>query len=115
MTFNLVDNDDDAVVARYRQTRTRLGLNVGVNLGARSDVRAGAYVGRTTASITVGDPGFPELRGKETGAEIVWRLDTQDSLVVPSHGVLSEVRLSHIFDGPDLAVQDRDVRRRRRR
>ena len=60
-TFNLID--DDAVIARYRQTIARVGLNVGVNLGARSDVRVGAYVGRTTASITVGDPGFPELRG----------------------------------------------------
>ena len=107
MTFDFADNGGDAVVARYRRTRTRLGLNVGVNLGPRSDVRAGAYVGRTTASITVGDPGLPELRGTETGAEMVWRLDTQDSLVVPSHGVRSEVRLSHILDGPDVVVQDR--------
>ena len=38
---------------------------------------------------------------------MVWRLNTQDSLVVPSHGVLSEVRLSHIFDGPTVVVQDR--------
>jgi NTE family protein len=106
-TFNFVDNDGDAVVARYRRTRTRLGLSVGVNLGPRSDVRASAYVGRTTASITVGDPGLPTSRGTETGAEMVWRLNTQDSLVVPSHGVLSEVRLSHIFDGPGVVVQDR--------
>ena len=103
-TFNLID--DDAVIARYRQNRARVGLNVGVNLGARSDVRLGAYVGRSTASITVGDPGFPELRGKETGAEIVWRVDTQDSPVVPSVGVLSQVRLSHTFNGPDIAVED---------
>jgi NTE family protein len=107
MTFNFVDTDGDAVVARYRHTRTRLGLNVGVNLGARSDVRAGGYFGRTTASITVGDPGFPELRGTESGAEIVWRLNTQDSLVVPSHGVQSEVQLSHILDGPDVVLQER--------
>ena len=107
MTFDVADHDGDAVVARYRRTRTRLGLNVGVNLGQRSDVRAAAYVGRTTASITVGDPGLPELRGTETGAEMVWRLNTQDSLVVPSHGVLSEVRLSHTFDGPHVVVQDR--------
>ena len=104
LTFNLID--DDAVIARYGQTVTRLGLNVGVNLGARSDLRVGAYVGRTTASIEVGDPGFPELRGKETGAEIVWRLDTQDRPVVPTGGQLSEVRLSRIFDSPDVAVRD---------
>jgi NTE family protein len=102
-TFNFIDND--AIVARYGQTRTRLGLNAGVNLGAQSDLRVGAYVGHTSASIEVGDPGFPELSGKETGAELMWRLDTQDSPVVPSHGMLSQVRLSHIFEGPDITFQ----------
>ena len=101
-TFNLIDND--AVIARYRQTAARIGLNAGVNLGARSDVRIGAYCGRTTASITVGDPGFPELRGKDTGAELTWRLDTQDSPVIPSGGWLSQARLSRVFNGPDIAI-----------
>ena len=104
VTFNLIQ--DDAVLARYDQTVARIGLNVGVNLGARSDLRGGAFVGRTSASIEVGDPGFPELRGKETGAELVWRFDTQDSPVVPSTGLSSQVRLSRIFDGPDVAVRD---------
>ncbi len=104
VTFNVIDND--AVIARYRQTLSRVGLNVGVNLGARSDLRVGAYIGHTTASIKVGDPGFPELRGKETGAEIVWRLDTQDSPVVPTGGMLSQVRLSHMFNGPDITMQE---------
>ena len=36
--------------------RARVGLNVGVNLGARSDVRVGAYVGRTTALDHSGGP-----------------------------------------------------------
>jgi NTE family protein len=103
-TFNFIDNDE--VIARYRQTVARVGLNIGVNLGAPSDVRVGAYLGRTTVSIRVGDPGFPELRGKETGAEIVWRLDTQDSPVVPSGGLLSQVRLSRVFNGPDIVVQE---------
>ena len=63
----------------------------------------------TTASIEVGDPGFPELSGKETGAEIVWRMDTQDSPVVPSRGTRSNVRLSRIFDGPDIDVNGQTV------
>jgi NTE family protein len=94
------------VVARYKQTIGRVGLQVGANLGARSDVRVGAYLGRTTASIEVGDPGFPELRGKETGANVRWRLDTQDSPVVPSGGWLSQVQLSRVFNGPDVAMGD---------
>ncbi len=102
-TFNLIQND--AVVARYSQTISRLGANIGINLGALSDLRAGGYFGHSSTSIEVGDPGFPELRGKETGAEIVWRLDTQDRPVVPAAGTRSEVRLSHIFNLPDVAVQ----------
>jgi NTE family protein len=95
---------DDAIVARYGQTLSRAGLNVGVNLGARSDVRLGAFVGRSTATIDIGDPGLPEIRGKETGAELVWRADTQDSPVVPSTGLLSQARLLHVFDGPNVDV-----------
>jgi NTE family protein len=101
-TFDLIV--DDAVIARYQQTAARLGVNAGVNLGAQSDLRIGAYVGRSTASILVGDPGFPEAGGAETGAALVWRLDTQDSPVVPSTGTVSEVRLSRVFTGPDVAI-----------
>jgi len=101
-TFNFIDHDE--VVARYTQTVARVGFNVGVNLGGRSDVRLGTYAGRSNASIAVGDPGFPELRGRETGAELVWRLDTQDSATVPSRGLAAEARFSRVFDGPDVAV-----------
>jgi len=102
-TFNLID--EDAVIARYNQTVSRIGINGGINLGAQSDLRIGTYLGRSAASIEVGDPGFPELEGKETGAEIVWRMDTQDSPVVPARGMLSQVRLSRVFNGPDIKVE----------
>jgi NTE family protein len=102
-TFNLID--DDAVIARYGQTISRVGANLGVNLGARSDLRLGVYIGRNTASIEVGDPGFPELSGKETGSQLVWRLDTEDSPVVSSSGTQSEVRLTRVFNGPDVVFE----------
>jgi NTE family protein len=108
-TFNAIDND--AVVARYGQTIARAGINGGVNIGARSDVRIGAYLEHRSASIEIGNPGFPEVRGQETGAELVWRLDMQDSPVVPSVGVASEVRVSHVFNGPDIVVGDQVVPR----
>lgn len=107
VTFNQID--DDAVIARYRQTISRAGLNVGGHLGSRSDVRIGPYIGRTSASIEVGDPGFPEVRGVETGAELVWRVDTQDSPVVPSGGLLSQVRLLRVFNGPDVVVGEQTL------
>jgi NTE family protein len=102
-TFNVID--EDAVIARYSQTVSRIGISGGINLGSQSDLRIGTYLGRSSASIDVGDPGFPELEGKETGAEIVWRVDTQDSPVVPASGMLSKVRLSRVFNGPDVSVE----------
>jgi NTE family protein len=103
-TFNFIQ--DDAIIARYGQTVSRIGINAGVNLGARSDVRLGAYVGRATASVRVGDPGFPELRGSESGAALTWRMDTQDSPVIPSGGTLAQVRLSRVFNGPNVVFGD---------
>jgi len=107
-TFNLIQ--DDAVVARYGQTFLRAGANVGVNLGAYSDLRLGAYIGHLDAGIEVGDPGLPEIEGKETVAELVWRYDGQDSTVVPSSGTNAETRFSYVFDGPDLTLPVETVR-----
>jgi NTE family protein len=106
-TFNFIN--EDVVIARYKRKIARGGLNAGINLNARSDLRIGAYIGHSSASIAVGDPGFPEWHGQETGAELVWRVDTQDSPVVPSGGLLSEVRLSRVFNGPDIVVDDQPL------
>jgi NTE family protein len=106
-TFNFIDND--AVVARYGVSRQRGMVGVGVNLGARSDLRAGVYLGRATATIAVGDPGFPELRGRETGADVAWRLDTQDLPVIPTRGIHATVRWSRVFNPPDLSIRGETV------
>jgi NTE family protein len=106
---NFVQND--TVIARYGLVTSRVGANVGVNVGARSDVRLGAYIGRTTADVEVGDPSLPEIAGRETGTELAWRVDTQDSPVVPSGGVYSNVRLGHAFDAPDISIDTGVVRR----
>ena len=107
LTFNFVNNDE--VVARYGQTKARAGITVGVNLGAKSDLRVDSYVGSSSASIEVGNPGLPELSGEESAAEVRWRLDTQDSPVVPTGGVLSLVTFSHTFNSPDLAFQGQTI------
>jgi NTE family protein len=107
-TFNLIQ--DDAVVARYGQTYLRAGASVGANLGAYSDLRLGAYIGHLDAGIEVGDPGLPEVEGKETVAELAWRFDGQDSPVVPSSGTNAQTRFSYVFDGPDLSLPVDTVR-----
>jgi NTE family protein len=93
---------DDAVVASYGQVLSRAGANVGVNLGRLSDFRVGAYVGRLTANVQVGNPGLPRVKGKETVTEANWRYDSQDSPVIPSRGQFAYANLQHVFDGPDI-------------
>jgi NTE family protein len=98
LTYNLVQ--EDAVVGRYDETFMRAGVNVGVNLGAFSDVRLGAYIGRLDADVAVGDPGLPGVTGKETAADLTWRVNRQDSPVVPSRGLAASTRVTYVFDGP---------------
>jgi NTE family protein len=90
----------DEIVARYRLSGPRAGFSVGANVGARSDVRIGGYIGRTTATTAIGDASLPQVEGKDRVAEIEWRVDTQDSPIVPTGGVSSRVRLSRIADAP---------------
>ena len=100
-TFNVIQ--DDAVVASYGQQLSRGGIDLGVNLGRVSDLRFGAYVGRLKASVDVGDPGLPEVNGKEVVSELRWRYDSQDSPVVPSRGSLASSSFQYVFDGPDIS------------
>ena len=92
----------DTIVARYGQTVTRVGADVGVNLGLPSDLRVGVSVGRVATTIEVGDPGLPQVEGKETAADVKWRYDTQDSAVVPSRGSAAFASVRHVFDSPDV-------------
>ena len=99
-TFNVIQND--AVVASYGQQLSRGGADFGINLGRVSDLRLGAYVGRLDANVDVGDPGLPEVVGKEVVTVLNWRFDSQDSPVVPTHGSNAFANLLYTFDGPDI-------------
>ena len=99
-TFEVIQ--DGAVVASYGQQLTRGGMDIGVNLGRVSDLRLGAYIGRLNATVDVGDPGLPEVNGKEVVAELNWRMDSQDSPVVPSRGINAFAGAKYAFDGPDI-------------
>ena len=103
-TFNVVQDDD--LVAQYDELFTGAGVNLGVNFGAHSDLRIGAFIGRLDADVAIGDPGLPSVSGAEQGAQMVWRFDGQDSPVVPSRGTFSTVRLTHAFDAPDVTIGD---------
>lgn len=99
----------DLVIAKYAITTSRVGLTIGTNVGTRSDLRVGAYYGRTEADLEIGDPRLPELRGGESGLQAVWRYDGQDSPAVPTKGTLASVRWLRVLDGLDGVVGDQVV------
>jgi NTE family protein len=99
-TLNFVG--EDVVVARYSEARESVGFEVGVNLGRDGDVRLGMSYGRLDTNVEAGDPSLPELHGPETRARLLWRLDGQDSPVVPSRGVRSVATIDHILNTPEL-------------
>jgi NTE family protein len=101
---------DNAIVARYGQTLTAVGLNVGVNLGRQSDLRVGAYIGHLDTGVRIGDPGLPVLSGEQTAAQAIWRYDSQDSPVIPSHGSTAFTTLRHIFNEPSATPPPPDGR-----
>jgi NTE family protein len=96
---------DDEIVAAYKQTRSVIGGNIGVNLGRLDEVRVGALWGRLDASVEVGDPGLPELSGQETRLHARWTHDGQDSPIVPSRGTRVQVLLEHYLDAPQLPAE----------
>ncbi len=74
-----------------------------MNLGPQSDLRIGAYLGRLDATVQVGDPGLPAVSGAGTVAEIQWRMNSQDSPVIPGLGTSAYTTLQHSFDGPEIS------------
>jgi NTE family protein len=99
-TYNLIRND--SVVARYGQTFSAGGLDLGVNLGRDSDFRVGATLGHLDANVIVGDPGLPAAAGKASRAHAVWRMNTQDRVVVPTRGLSAQTTFEYTVDGPDI-------------
>ena len=93
---------EDAIIAQYDETRASVGVDVGVNLGRDSELRAGFSTGYLEASISAGDPNLPELDGRETQARIRWLHDSQDSPVVPSSGLRAAAMYSHHLSSPDV-------------
>lgn len=89
------------MIARYNEDRALAGVGAGANLGRDSDVRFEMSIGDLDAAVETGDPGLPELHGRETRARLAWRYDGQDSAVVPSSGIHAAGSVDYIADSPD--------------
>ena len=77
-----------------------------------SELSAGLYVGHLSDSVKAGNPGLPELSGKETIVHVRWVVDRQDSPVVPTRGMRAVARFDQTFaspEAPELARTNKDL------
>ena len=110
-TFNLID--DDAVIARYRQTIARVGVNAGVNLGARSDLRIGGYLGHSSRVDRGGRPRLPRTarQGNGRGARLAGGYAGQPGRP-GRRPPLAGAAVAHLSTRPIIAVVRPDSRLR---
>jgi len=107
-TFNFVQ--DDAVVAQYREEQGWMEGQVGMNLSRESEVTGGLRFGHVSDTVRAGDPGLPELSGREVSFRLRYMLDQQDSPVIPSRGLRVVANLSRTFDSPEAEGVERTNR-----
>ena len=93
---------DDRTVATYRQTRSSLGTDIGVNVGRLEDIRLGLDWSRLGASVRIGDPDLPTLKGQQNVATLRWTHDGQDSPVVASRGIFGSAAVRYFLDAPEV-------------
>ena len=75
-------SSDDVVIARYGRPCRRLGLNAGrQSRRAQRPPRRRLHRALDSTSGRAGDPACRSCAAQETGAELTWRYDTQDSPV----------------------------------
>jgi NTE family protein len=107
-TFNFVQ--DDTVVAQYRENQAWAEGQIGVSLTRESEIAGGFRLGHVSDTVRAGDPGLPELSGREASFRIRYLLDQQDSAVIPSRGWRVAAGLSQTFDSPEAAGVERTNR-----
>lgn len=101
---------DEQVVAQYGEDRTAATLDAGVNLSRQSEVAGGFEFSHVSDEIRYGDPGLPELSGKEVRFRLRWLFDQQDSPVIPSRGLRTAFGISHTFTSPEAEGVERSNR-----
>jgi len=107
-TFNFVE--DDTVVAQYRENQEWMEGEIGASLTRESEIAAGFRLAHVSDSVRAGDPGLPELSGRETSFRIRYLLDQQDSPIVPSRGWRIGAGIAHTFGSPEVPDNERTNR-----
>jgi NTE family protein len=90
------------LIADYREKVAGGGLDLGLDLGPRSELRVGYDILDLRTRLRVGEPSLPEAEGENRFASIRWTFDGQTSPVIPTRGIFSRIGLRYYSDSPDI-------------
>ena len=94
---------DGDLVARYQTQRAQAGGDLGVTLGATSELRIGYDIGVLDARVQVGPPALPRLQGREQVARVRWVYDGHDDWIVPRRGTRVVTEARWLVEAPEHA------------
>jgi len=99
--------EDGDPIADFRISSREGRLDLGRVLGDWGEVRVGAFVANIQTELQVGDPIYPEVKERDAGIQVSFRVDTLDSIVFPTRGwdaTLSYTRSFEAF-GSDASFE----------
>jgi NTE family protein len=96
-------------IAEYREKVAGAGVDLGLDLGPRSEVRVGYDWADLRARLNIGEPSLPEAEGRNRYASIRWTFDGQTSPVIPSRGIFGHLGLRYYADTPDVVFPEGEL------
>jgi len=96
------------IAATYMSVNTRLGIDVGRQIGTLGEIRAGLVAGRSRFKINVGLPGLPAESYAINGWTARADLDRLDSYSFPTRG--QRARVDIFSPTPSLGADDKFTR-----
>lgn len=96
-----------AKVAEYDVLDERIGVDLGLSLGAWGELRVGPQYIHQRADPSISQPGLPVTKLDQWGLAVLGRIDTQDNAFFPRHGLRATAALftgMQRQDGVDRSV-----------
>jgi NTE family protein len=97
---------EDTLIAELRETTAGLGVDVGVELGHRSQLRFGYDWANFDVRRRIGESTLPEAEGDNRLLSLRWTFDAQTRPFIPTGGVYIQTTAAHYLDTPDLIFDD---------
>ncbi|MFK8013981.1 MAG: patatin-like phospholipase family protein [Gammaproteobacteria bacterium] len=85
--------DTGELLAQYRVSDKRIGLDVGYAINERSELRVGVTYGSGSAKLIIGDPELGSFNADAGRARMLYRYDSLDNTAFPTDGVRAAVNV----------------------